>query len=154
MKNLLILLMVLFVTACGRNQVQGIDSSHMNIPAEMRNDFEYFLEVCSEYPEFRGSCVYVTRIVSSVTYTNYEEGSHVIGTCYKFSDGDKSITISEEYYKTANPTDRRQLLVHELLHCVSSIGHTNETKLMSPWHQTSTFSEIDTELRFIFNRGF
>ena len=154
MQNLLILLMVLFVTACGTNKVAGISTTHIDMPLEMREDFSYFMDVCMESPKFRGHCHYAARTLESIKYVDYAPESHVIGTCFVYSEDMQYITISSSYYKSTSAENKRSLLVHELLHCVIGARHSNDTKLMSPWQHYMTMEEIDDDLKLILSRGF
>ena len=61
---------------------------------------------------------------------NKDDDLYVVGTCYWYSG---EITINEEWWKYAFPLERKEVVYHELGHCVLFREHTESTETKGFW---------------------
>lgn len=54
--------------------------------------------------------------------------SPVVGTCYRFYDGNREILLDEVYWSQLSPYRKQALFYHEAVHCLCNRNHTFEDK--------------------------
>ena len=75
---------------------------------------------------------YVSRsnndLPSQLTYiklTDEYDGTSIIGGCLTWPDGEKEIRINKTYWNSQSTNRKKNLMFHELGHCIENLGHTD-----------------------------
>lgn len=114
MNKVLLLLIILFITACGTvnpEQLSLIDPELQ--PYVMSFHFEAMK---------RGKDIDVTKISAKIKTVTNKYGERVVGVCFM---GLSSIEIDVDYWKIASYNEKETLVFHELGHCALKREHKN-----------------------------
>ncbi|NJO65047.1 MAG: hypothetical protein HC836_45145 [Richelia sp. RM2_1_2] len=79
------------------------------------------IEYIQRFEEF-----YNHKVEYSVTFVDAME-NNVVGVCYYWSNGGRSVKISKEFWALSHDLERESLIFHELGHCSLNRDHTTET---------------------------
>lgn len=131
MKQFILLILCISITACGKNGLVG-DLIQQDSPKDPRKVLttdpafkEYVDLFIDDYRKETGKEIYVGNI--PINFRNVKgEGSNTIGLCYKYSGYSETwreIAIDREWWELADKWDKEVLIKHELGHCALNRRH-------------------------------
>ncbi len=119
MKKRLALGVVFVASACGADE-----SQKQNIDYDLKPHTDWFLQICQESgDEFNKSrCARFQGYIPEMIFVKqFASGpDRTMGRCYPQT---RRIEFRRDYWQTLSTIERRQLVAHELAHCLLSKNH-------------------------------
>lgn len=121
---------------------QKVDPELVPYVAEYKN----LLDKYCETKQYNTSNFYSIKLLPKM------EADH-IGVCYRKFNGYK-IEINGEWWNTASEDDRKQLIFHELAHCLIDKDHVeDQTNYMNPFFVSLKYQDLYDQVTLdIYNR--
>lgn len=120
MKNSLILILVLAGAAVARSSNHTLDLEPEFLP--------YVAQFKQDYERIRKEKLFVGQL-QFIWGDSFNP--EAVGVCYRNSDGTRIATISRFGWESYGECQRRELIYHELGHCLLNLKHS-ENGIMSP----------------------
>lgn len=114
---------------------------------------------CAKVPVDQAFSPYVERfeaVTGAFNDTPISFGNVVrpaIGTCTRYNDGYKYVTINRSFWDRATDDQKEYLIFHELGHCVLNISHNDKTNNGCPVSIMTKYEFGDTDC-YRFNKAY
>lgn len=130
-KKLYLFISLILLTACATPYASykwqsPIPFNKYKIPAEFQPHIKDFVKTSNGKIKLR------EVMTIQFKFKKYPSGSSTLGTCYP-AVVKRWITINQKWWKTATYKSQRELIFHELGHCLLNRRHTMPTRFPKEW---------------------
>ena len=128
-----LLLLLLFMISCEQKEIRKLASVENNVRETIRLEFEKDLNVNTS--DYKNHISFINE--KRMPWVDDPKGQRrAHGWCFFFGD---YIFINKQHWAKIDIHEKRELIYHELGHCVLNLGHNDDISVMNPFPPSTSY---------------